>query len=450
MTLMATKMPSSGAGERGEAPAWKRARPRAAGGCSYSDRRGGERFERARQRIAGEVALEQLDAERLVAVGVDKHDRAGVRALVERQPGVGAERNQVMAANRLHQRRAGDQAGKAEEQRRRLAVGDQQLLDLEDLRVGVDAGLEQEVAVVGRAARVRVTVGVVDPHDVESAARLLIDQPAIVGEVMGEPQSGDRQRHRRMWSLRGELFEEAALERLQARAEIAGDERARRVAVDEAGVAQEAAMDEARRRRGFLDRPHHPRRSERGFVGVGAGPAGGALDAGRQLVGIGDEQQRLAADAHRADRDSLAAVRGMAGLKGRAIVGDRVGAGEAFGRRRAPQAGGRVVVGARRGGGDQRESGGENEADEARGQGGLRLCRTGDRSVSRTNDISGFGAILRAGARSVKARRSTPRVDELIGEALRRERRVRGRRRRPNRPWAAPFSGAMFCFQALA
>ena len=93
--------------------------------------------------------------ERLVAVGVDEHDRAGARALVEREPGVGAERDQMMAAHRLHQRRAGDQAGEAEEQRRRLAVGDQQPLDLEDLRVGVDAGLEQEIVLVGRAARDR-------------------------------------------------------------------------------------------------------------------------------------------------------------------------------------------------------------------------------------------------------------------------------------------------------
>jgi hypothetical protein len=45
---------------------------------------------------------------------------------------------------------------------------------------------------VGRAARVRVMIGVVDPLDVERAARLLVEQPAIVGEVMSEPQPGDR------------------------------------------------------------------------------------------------------------------------------------------------------------------------------------------------------------------------------------------------------------------
>jgi hypothetical protein len=172
-----------------------------------------------------------------------------------------------------------------------------------------------------------------------------------------------------MRPLRGEFFEEAALERLQARTEVAGDEGAGRVAVDEAGVAQEAAMDEAGRGSRFLDRPHHPGRSERGFVDVGAGPAGGALDAGRQLVGVGEQQQRLGADAHRANGDPLAAVGGMAGLQGRAIVGDRVGVGEAFGRGRAPQAGDRVVVGARGGAGAERQGGGEEEASEARRQG---------------------------------------------------------------------------------
>ncbi len=59
----------------------------------------------------------------------------------------------------------------------------------------------------------------------------------------------------------------------------------------------------------------------------------------------------------------------MAGLQGRPIVGDRVGVSEAFGRRRPPQAGGRLVVGARGGAGAKREGGSENEACETRGQG---------------------------------------------------------------------------------
>ena len=140
--------------------------------------------------------------------------------------------------------------------------------------------------------------------------------------------------------------------------------------MDEAGVAQKPAVDEAGRGRGLLDRPHHPGRRQRRFVGVGAAPAGGALDAGGQLVGVGDEQQRFAADAHRSDCDPLAAVGGAAGLQSRAIVGDRVGAGEPIGRRRRPQAGGHVVGARRCGVGAERQGGGENEASEARGQGG--------------------------------------------------------------------------------
>ena len=165
--------------------------------------------------------------------------------------------------------------------------------------------------------------------------------------------------------------------------------------------------------RRLCDRPHHPGRSERGFVGVRAGPAGGALDAGRQLVGIGEQQQRLAADAHRADRDRFATVGGMAGLQGRAIVGDRVGMGEALGRRRrqrqaAASSGARGGAGAR--------------APRRRRERGGRGARAGRFSgfaprlqvlCSRTNDISGLGAILRAGVVAVKGRRLAPEAKPL-------------------------------------
>ena len=308
-------------------------------------------------------------------------------------------------------------------------------------------------------------IGVVDPQDVERAARLLVDEPAIVGEVMDQPQAGDRQRDRRMRPLRGELFEEAALERLQARTEVAGDEGARRVAVDEAGVAQETAMDEAGRRRRLLDRPHHPGRGQRRFVGVRAGPAGGALDAGRQLVGIGEQQQRLAADAHRC---------GSRPLRGRRRHGRPAGSSDSRRPRRrgrgvraqaAPQAGGRVVVGARGGAGAEREGGGENEAGEARGQGGSPGSRRG-RQVRFANEryqrlgrhfARGRAAVKgrRLGASSgdaAEGRRGDTRGPRVIRFAARgaESGAARRRRRRPNRPRAAPFLGATVCFQRLA
>ncbi len=85
-----------------------------------SVRRGGQRLERARQRVAGEVALEQLDSERLIAVGVDEHDRAGVRALIEREPGVGAERNQKLLIRHVN---SGGSPTLAPEERRKVGHG---------------------------------------------------------------------------------------------------------------------------------------------------------------------------------------------------------------------------------------------------------------------------------------------------------------------------------------
>ena len=140
--------------------------------------------------------------------------------------------------------------------------------------------------------------------------------------------------------------------------------------MNQAGVLQKAAMDQPRRLRRLADRAHQTRRGELVLARVLASPAGGALEAGRQLLGVGDEQQRRPADAHRADRDRLARVGGLAGFQRRSVVGDRVGAHEPLGRRKRVEAGGGAVVlgGARRR--ERRgESGGEEETDEASRQG---------------------------------------------------------------------------------
>ena len=49
------------------------------------------------------VALVDLQPDLFIAVGMHEHDRTGRRLVAEREPGVGAERDQVMAARGLHQ-----------------------------------------------------------------------------------------------------------------------------------------------------------------------------------------------------------------------------------------------------------------------------------------------------------------------------------------------------------
>ena len=92
-------------------------------------------------------------------------------------------------AHRLHQRIAGDETGKAEEQRRGLAVGDQKPLGVEDFLLRIDACRQQEVCVVRQPAVIGMVIGVIDPKDVERAGIALLDEPAEVVEMMNEPKA---------------------------------------------------------------------------------------------------------------------------------------------------------------------------------------------------------------------------------------------------------------------
>ena len=255
--------------------------------------------------------------------GMHEHDRASFRLLPLGQPGVGAQRHQVEPAHRLHQRIARDEAGEAEEQRRRLAVGDEKPLGVEDLRLRIDALGQKEVRGVRELAPVGVMVGVIDPQDVERAGIALIDEPAEIGEVMDEPEAGNRQGDGSAWARRLEPGEERPIERPFARAEIAGEKIARRRAMGQPGVLKKAAMDETRRLGRFADRAAHAGRLELGLAHLAAGPAGRALEPGRQRLRIGKQGELLAGDGHLADRHRLAAVGGDACLQHRPIVGDR-------------------------------------------------------------------------------------------------------------------------------
>jgi hypothetical protein len=155
--------------------------------------RRGQRLERCGDRSALEVLREEGEALRLIAVGMHQHDRAFSRLLPFSEPGVRAQRHQVDPAHRLHQRIARDKAGEAEEQRRSLAVGDEKPLGVEDLHLRIHPLGQKEVRGVGELAPVGVMVGVIDPQDIESAGITLINEPAEIGEVMGEPEAGDRQ-----------------------------------------------------------------------------------------------------------------------------------------------------------------------------------------------------------------------------------------------------------------
>ena len=219
-------------------------------------------------------------------------------------------------------------------------------------------------------------------------------------------------------------------------------------------------MDQARRLRGLLDRPHHPGRGERRFVDVRAGPAGGALDAGRQLVGIGEQQQRLAADAHRADRDRSAGRR----RRGRPAASSDSRRRRRRGRGVRAQAASTGRRPRRR----RRARRRRRKARERRRERGGRGARAGQvsglaarrQSVRRANDISGFGAILRAGARrqrptlAPRARGRRRRRDvrgphDSLRGAWGRSGAAQQRGRRPNRPGRRRFRSRWFVFSGL-
>src|ERR1700722_34225 len=124
-----------------------------------------------------------------VAGRVDQHDRAAFGLLPQREPGIGPKRDQMELAYRLHQRIAGDEAGKTEEQRRGLAIGDQKPLGVEDFLLWIDALRQQEVRVVRELAMIRVVIGVIGPQDVERAGIALVDEPAEIVEVMDQPEA---------------------------------------------------------------------------------------------------------------------------------------------------------------------------------------------------------------------------------------------------------------------
>ena len=152
-------------------------------------RRGGQRLKRGGDFSTGEIGGEKRQTLGFVAVRVDQHDRAASGLLPHRQPGVGAERDQVELAHRLHQRIAGDETGEAEEERRGLAVGDQQPLGVEDFFLRIDALREQEVLIVRQLATIGVVIGVIGPEYVERAGIALTDEPAEIVEVMDKPET---------------------------------------------------------------------------------------------------------------------------------------------------------------------------------------------------------------------------------------------------------------------
>ena len=68
----------------------------------------------------------------------------------------------------------------------------------------------------------------IDPQDVERAGIALSDEPAEIGEVMGEPEAGNREGDGRVGARSLERGEKRPVEWPSARAEIPGEEISRR------------------------------------------------------------------------------------------------------------------------------------------------------------------------------------------------------------------------------
>ncbi len=158
-------------------------------------------------------AIESVQPERLVAIGVDEQNGpAGRFSRRNRQPGVGAEGYQMVALQRRHPQGVGNQAGESEEHRRRLPVGDQQPFDVEDFAVFVQPRLKQEILSVGKAGTVGMAIGMVDESDRQPSLRFFPTQPGEIFRVMGEPQAGNSEADGRRFARRFERLQEDLVE----------------------------------------------------------------------------------------------------------------------------------------------------------------------------------------------------------------------------------------------
>ena len=174
-----------------------------------------------------------------------------------------------------------------------------------------------------------------------------------------EPQAGNRQRDRRARIGRRKFGEEAAIERPFAWAEVAGDEHARPHTSGQARVLQKAAMRDAGRLGRRRDRPAHAGRAEFVLARLVTGPAGRALEAGRQRLRVGKKRDLLGADRHGPDGERVGAIPPHAGLQRRLVVGDGRDPDRRRRRRRPRPEGAISGERRRRENGERRERGGK-------------------------------------------------------------------------------------------
>ncbi len=130
------------------------------------------------------IVREQAQSRRLIAIGVDQHDRAVAGRRRQHEPGVGAERDQMAAAQFLHQPRIGDEAGEAEKHRGRRAALDQHPLHPEDFGVEIDARPQQIIQRVREARDIRI--GGTNGRPRRSAGRRSPPRPSASRNPLGD------------------------------------------------------------------------------------------------------------------------------------------------------------------------------------------------------------------------------------------------------------------------
>ena len=112
-----------------------------------------------------------------------------MRALKERELRVGADRYKMVTADRLQKGRAGDETRETKKHRGRDAVGDEQTLGVEDLRIDIGSRRQQEVSLIGSSWVVGVMEGVVDPQNIEGAALVERLQPGEIFRMSQQPEA---------------------------------------------------------------------------------------------------------------------------------------------------------------------------------------------------------------------------------------------------------------------
>jgi hypothetical protein len=87
--------------------------------------------------------------------------------------------------------RIGNESGITKKHAGRLAIGDQQALQIQDLGLRLDVGGQDEILVIRQAEPERMSERMIGPENLQPPFRLFPPQPKEILLVAADPRAGD-------------------------------------------------------------------------------------------------------------------------------------------------------------------------------------------------------------------------------------------------------------------